>query len=130
MIMRKIVLLLFIILPIFTFILGMNYQKVISNPKEVVTPTPTAGVACTLEAKICPDGSSVGRVPPDCEFAPCPITSQENNRKRTKSPTGYECPENNYVDCMPGPYELKWECTTEYLQWAQENCPGFKGAAY
>ncbi|MDO8633666.1 MAG: hypothetical protein Q7K34_00030 [archaeon] len=29
-------------------------------------------VACTLEAKICPDGSAVGRVGPNCEFAPCP----------------------------------------------------------
>jgi len=33
---------------------------------------PIGDVACTMEAKICPDGSSVGRVPPDCEFAPCP----------------------------------------------------------
>lgn len=40
------------------------------------TPTPTTGsVACTLEAKICPDGkTSVGRVGPNCEFAPCPQT--------------------------------------------------------
>jgi|GEM_PF-1516104 len=30
-------------------------------------------VACTLEAKMCPDGSYVGRVAPDCKFAPCPI---------------------------------------------------------
>lgn len=29
-------------------------------------------VACTQDAKICPDGSSVGRVPPFCKFAPCP----------------------------------------------------------
>ncbi|MFQ5492956.1 MAG: hypothetical protein ACE5DX_02230 [Candidatus Dojkabacteria bacterium] len=29
-------------------------------------------VACTLEAKLCPDGSSVGRSGPDCEFDPCP----------------------------------------------------------
>ncbi|MCP4647898.1 MAG: META domain-containing protein [bacterium] len=29
-------------------------------------------VACTAEAKICPDGTGVGRVGPDCEFAPCP----------------------------------------------------------
>jgi len=29
-------------------------------------------VACTKEAKLCPDGSAVGRVAPDCEFAPCP----------------------------------------------------------
>ena len=28
-------------------------------------------VACTLEAKVCPDGSSVGRVPPNCEFEEC-----------------------------------------------------------
>jgi glucose/arabinose dehydrogenase len=27
---------------------------------------------CTLEAKLCPDGSYVGRVPPSCEFAQCP----------------------------------------------------------
>jgi hypothetical protein len=30
------------------------------------------GVACTDDAKECPDGSFVGRVPPSCEFAPCP----------------------------------------------------------
>ncbi len=29
-------------------------------------------VACTHEAKACPDGSYVGRQPPTCEFAPCP----------------------------------------------------------
>ncbi len=33
------------------------------NPKQT---------ACTLEAKICPDGSSVGRTGPNCSFAPCP----------------------------------------------------------
>jgi hypothetical protein len=31
-----------------------------------------ADVVCTLDVKLCPDGSSVGRVPPSCEFAPCP----------------------------------------------------------
>lgn len=31
--------------------------------------------ACTMEAKICPDGSSVGRQGRDCQFAPCPTTS-------------------------------------------------------
>lgn len=28
--------------------------------------------ACTQDAKVCPDGSTVGRVGPNCEFAPCP----------------------------------------------------------
>ena len=30
---------------------------------------------CTQEAKLCPDGSSVSRTGPNCEFAPCPQTS-------------------------------------------------------
>jgi thiol-disulfide isomerase/thioredoxin len=37
---------------------------------------PTGGnkdsVACTTEAKLCPDGSSVGRTGPNCEFSECP----------------------------------------------------------
>ncbi len=38
--------------------------------KNVIVPiTPKA---CTQEAKICPDGSSVGRTGPNCEFSPCP----------------------------------------------------------
>ncbi|OGI19333.1 MAG: hypothetical protein A3J06_01260 [Candidatus Moranbacteria bacterium RIFCSPLOWO2_02_FULL_48_19] len=32
-------------------------------------------VGCTMEAKICPDGSAVGRSEPLCEFAPCPDES-------------------------------------------------------
>lgn len=28
-------------------------------------------VACTMEAKLCPDGSSVGRTGPNCDFAEC-----------------------------------------------------------
>jgi len=30
--------------------------------------------ACTMEAKICPDGSAVGRIGPNCDFVPCPTT--------------------------------------------------------
>jgi hypothetical protein len=29
-------------------------------------------VACTMEAKLCPDGTAVGRTGPNCEFSPCP----------------------------------------------------------
>jgi hypothetical protein len=32
----------------------------------------TIGVACTQEARQCPDGSFVGRMGPRCEFAKCP----------------------------------------------------------
>jgi len=36
------------------------------------TPTENNQVACTMEAKLCPDGSSVGRSGPKCEFIACP----------------------------------------------------------
>ncbi|MFZ2150507.1 MAG: hypothetical protein WAZ12_01775 [Candidatus Absconditicoccaceae bacterium] len=32
---------------------------------------PPNAQACTQEAKICPDGSAVGRTGPNCEFSPC-----------------------------------------------------------
>src|SRR3989338_8752233 len=34
---------------------------------------------CTLDAKLCPDGSAVGRVLPNCEFAPCPEKKMMSN---------------------------------------------------
>ncbi len=36
------------------------------------SPPKCEPVACTMDAKICSDGSAVGRIAPDCEFAPCP----------------------------------------------------------
>lgn len=66
----------------------MNYQiKTIPTPTIFITPTPVAlesptatssaipkasMKACTMEAKLCPDGSYVGRTGPNCEFSPCP----------------------------------------------------------
>lgn len=32
-------------------------------------------VACTLDEKLCFDGSSIGRVPPNCQFASCPVVA-------------------------------------------------------
>ncbi|HRZ34068.1 MAG TPA: Gmad2 immunoglobulin-like domain-containing protein [Candidatus Moranbacteria bacterium] len=47
---------------------GVNFKN---NP-TVNMPKKNKPVACTEEAKICPDGSAVGRTAPNCEFAPCP----------------------------------------------------------
>jgi hypothetical protein len=38
-------------------------------------PQAPAGRACSLVAKMCPDGSVVGRTGPNCEFAPCPTVA-------------------------------------------------------
>lgn len=34
-------------------------------------------IGCTMEARMCPGGSSVGRSGPRCEFAPCPEGEEE-----------------------------------------------------
>jgi hypothetical protein len=55
------------------YLLGMNTTKGPATP-NAISPT-VQQKACTSEAKICPDGSSVGRIGPNCEFAPCPSTA-------------------------------------------------------
>lgn len=54
----------------------------VDDDTEESTPVPPSGgvrpinpgdaIACPMDAKICPDGSGVGRTGPNCEFAPCP----------------------------------------------------------
>ncbi len=39
-------------------------------------------VACTMDAKQCPDGSFVGRQGPRCEFAPCPGVAEKREAVR------------------------------------------------
>lgn len=51
-----------------------------------ITPTESGPVACTMDAKMCPDGSYVGRVAPNCEFAPCPAGTAEENPLDTAAP--------------------------------------------
>lgn len=46
---------------------------------------PKPGEACTMEALVCPDGSSVGRVPPSCDFAPCPEPAPEDQEDPTEN---------------------------------------------
>ncbi|HEX7017543.1 MAG TPA: hypothetical protein VF209_01390, partial [Patescibacteria group bacterium] len=58
------------------------------NPVVEASPSSEEGVVCTLDAKICPDGSSVGRTGPNCEFAECPVSSESK-------PVDWETLENN-----------------------------------
>lgn len=48
---------------------AVYFYSTVTSPVAVVPDTP---VACTEEAKVCPDGSSVGRSGPKCEFTDCP----------------------------------------------------------
>lgn len=53
-----------------------DFEQILSTFKFIepdASSTPLS-VACTMDAKICPDGSAVGRSGPKCEFAPCPTS--------------------------------------------------------
>ena len=53
-------------------------------------PPVNNATACTEEAKICPDGSAVGRTGPNCTFAPCPsIVGNDTDAHGCKPSAGY-----------------------------------------
>jgi len=47
-------------------------NSVRTSPGAPVIPESGSVVACTMDAKLCSDGSAVGRSGPKCEFAACP----------------------------------------------------------
>lgn len=66
-------------------------------------------IACTMDAKMCPDGSYVGRSGPKCEFAACPDVVVEEPKETPTIPRpmpmepvmctadAKECPDGSYV---------------------------------
>ncbi|MBX4209290.1 hypothetical protein KW799_01140 [Candidatus Parcubacteria bacterium] len=62
---------LIVIIALIIVILGVYLYKATVNPSNTGKET----VYCTLDAKLCPDGSYVGRTGPKCEFAQCPGTA-------------------------------------------------------
>ncbi|MCX6776958.1 MAG: serpin family protein [Candidatus Micrarchaeota archaeon] len=85
--------------------------------------------ACTEEAKLCPDGTAVGRVGPNCEFAPCPNVTNCQNYSVDKCPS--QC-----VVCPPCAVCSSISCQSEEFckvigfnrSWYAENqCVGMWG---
>lgn len=62
LLMISIILVVIALLAAVAYVVGATYVKNASK----------APVACTADAKLCPDGSSVGRSGPNCEFDACP----------------------------------------------------------
>lgn len=56
--------------------------------KPSLAPMSGGQVACTQEAKQCPDGSYVGRTGPKCEFAACPDVSANSHKVLFKCAEG------------------------------------------
>lgn len=58
---------------------------IVSERPETQTKEPGA-TACTMDAKLCPDGSSVSRTGSACEFAACPSIPIGNDLVRLTAP--------------------------------------------
>lgn len=83
------------------------------------TKPPPNPVGCTMEAKLCPDGSAVGRTGPNCEFAACPVAgkfclkdsdcpSSKYMCEETQG-TGTACPSTDPT-CVPTHTTIAGEC--------------------
>ncbi|EKD84788.1 MAG: hypothetical protein ACD_38C00161G0009 [uncultured bacterium] len=62
----------FVLLGILVILLIAGGVYYFISSSKLKPPSSQAPQACTNEAMVCPDGSAVGRVGPNCEFAPCP----------------------------------------------------------
>jgi hypothetical protein len=63
-----------VIVAVAAAIIGFRLSQTEATTPEQQTGgnTPSGETVCTMEAKMCPDGSYVGRTGPNCEFAACP----------------------------------------------------------
>lgn len=87
------------------------------NSPTSTNPTDTEPVMCTMEAKLCPDGSYVGRSGPKCEFAACPASSIiEGWKTDTDAKTGvsFQYPEKlntKYISVVDWPPQVQMRNT-------------------
>lgn len=73
----------------------------------LVTKKSPEPIACTEEARLCPDGSSVGRTGANCEFATCPVFTPPIATSTIATSTDETANRKSYADKQNG-YEFKY----------------------
>ena len=70
------------------YILWVSFAGYLNYSVWILNPASNSNLmACTTEAKICPDGSAVGRTGVNCEFAPCPSINNQTQLNLNQSST-------------------------------------------
>lgn len=97
---------------VFAFVVVLAAFFASRNSGNTTTPNNNGLKACTMEAKICPDGSAVGRNPDkNCAFDECPneivdpmpIPEEPTNPEVDVCTLELrECPDGSYVGRDPG----------------------------
>lgn len=126
---------LFLLLFSNSFLIYKSNQDIKNIKKEakvcpaVVLPTPATIPSSAPESLFC--GGIAGTQCPDGYT--CQLDGDYPDAggicQELSSSKKYVCPEGEWVDCMPSPGITKSQCQPDYLNWARQNCPGFKGAA-
>ena len=82
-------------------ITACGHVKDFSKP-SIRIPQPSEPKVCTQDAKLCPDGSYVGRDPDNnCQIKPCPNTEPTPSPTPTPQPSG-DAPEKPSFDFGQG----------------------------
>jgi len=88
------------------FFIYQKYSGSSSSDLIIIPSATPQQKACTLEAKLCPDGSSVGRSGPNCEFSSCP--SQESTPSADVSTWKiYDNPQMGFTFMYPNNWDTK-----------------------
>lgn len=86
-----------------------------------------AGIgACPEDTKICPDGSIVVRVPPDCEFAPCPQEKAKSRTDRADGPLDTASAEITVFSLEDKIANIRIEEIRDYKRYPKANYPELK----
>lgn len=67
----------FVVLLVVLGVAGFFYRATLQAPTHNTNMASSTAVACQADAKVCPDGTSVGRSGPSCTFAACPFPNVE-----------------------------------------------------
>jgi len=66
-------------------------------------------IVCTMEARLCPDGSYIGRIGPKCEFSLCPLVDKE-----TKGWTAFVDPAGTYSFKYPADWPTDYVAPVDW----------------
>lgn len=101
-----------VVLAVLSFWIYRNYPYGATKPQEQI--------ACTMDAKICPDGSSVGRSGPRCEFAACPKVEESSSSADISDWKTYENLKYGYSIRYPSNWSVFGEDAETYISVVNE----------
>ncbi len=110
--------LIFLLSPMYLIIKTARSEKAMKTENLTPTTAPTC-----VPRPLCLDANPKCLIPETPDMCPRKEIDEVNPK--------YSCPENGWVNCMPGPANNNSiACSREAEAWYEANCPDFEGIAY